>query len=50
MDKIESIKKIYYDVLPAYNIDTTLTYASNNIFRVGSLVKVSIIINSKNVA
>ena len=42
MDKIESTKKIYYDVLPAYNIDTALTYSSNQVFRVGSLVKISI--------
>ena len=42
MDKIESTKKIYYDVLPAYNIDTALTYSSNQVFKVGSLVKISI--------
>ena len=42
MDKIESTKKIYYDVLPAYNIDTALTYSSNQLFKVGSLVKISI--------
>ena len=42
MDKIESTKKIYYDVLPAYNIDTVLTYSSNQVFKVGSLVKISI--------
>ncbi len=42
MDKIERTKKIYYDVLPAYNIDTALTYSSNQIFKVGSLVKISI--------
>ena len=42
MDKIESTKKIYYDVLPAYNIDTALTYSSSQVFKVGSLVKISI--------
>ena len=42
MDKIESTKKIYYDVLPAYNIDTSLKYSSNKIFKVGSRVKISI--------
>ena len=42
MDKIESIKNFYYDVLLAYNIEATLIYTSKNIFRVGSLVKVSI--------
>ena len=42
MDKIESTKKIYYDVLPAYNIDTALTYSSNQVFKEGSLVKISI--------
>ena len=42
MDKIESIKKNYYDVLPAYNIDTTLTYSSKQVFKVGSLVNISI--------
>ena len=42
MYKIESTKKIYYDVLPAYNIDTVLTYSSNQVFKVGSLVKISI--------
>ena len=42
MDKIESTKKIYYDVLPAYNIDAALTYSSNKVFKVGSLVKISI--------
>ncbi len=42
MDKIESTKKIYYDVLPAYNIDTILTYSSKQFFKVGSLVKISI--------
>ena len=42
MNKIESIKKTYYDILPAYNIGSTLTYTSKNLFRVGSLVKISI--------
>ena len=42
MDKIESIKKNYYDILPAYNIDSTLIYTSKKYFRLGSLVKVSI--------
>ena len=42
MNKIESTKKIYYDILPAYNIDTALTYSSTQIFKVGSLVKISI--------
>ena len=42
MNKIESIKKTYYDVLPAYNINATLTYTSKKIFRVGALVKISI--------
>ena len=42
MDKIESIKKIYYDILPAYNIEATLTYTSKKAFRIGSLVKISI--------
>ena len=42
MNKIESIKKIYYDVLPAYNIDTALTYSSKQVFKLGSLVKISI--------
>ena len=42
MDKIESIKKIYYDVLPAYNIDTTLIYSSKQLFKAGSLVKIGI--------
>ena len=47
MDKIESTKKIYYDVLPAYNIDTVLTYSSNQVFKVGSLVKITIRKNHK---
>lgn len=42
MNKIESIKKTYYDVLPAYNIKATLTYTSKKLFRVGALVKISI--------
>ena len=42
MSKIESIKNFYYDVLPAYNIDKTLTYSSKEILKVGSLVKISI--------
>lgn len=42
MNKIERIKKIYYDILPAYNINTTLIYSSTQIYKVGSLVKISI--------
>ena len=32
MNKIESIKKTYYDVLHAYNISSILTYISKNLF------------------
>ena len=42
MNKKESIKKYYYDIVPAYNFDGTLTYCSEYQLSVGDLVKISI--------
>ena len=42
MNKKESIKKYYYDVIPSYNIKGSLVYSSNTILEVGSIVRVSL--------
>ena len=42
MDKKESIKKYYYDVVPVYNIKGTLLYASDVKYEVGSIVRISL--------
>ena len=42
MDKIESIKKNYYDIVLAYNLDKTLLYFSETKLQVGNLITVSI--------
>ena len=42
MEKKESIKKYYYDVIPSYNIKGTLLYSSDIKYEVGSLVRVSL--------
>jgi len=42
MYKKESIKKYYYDVIPAYNIKGTLLYSSDIKYEVGSIIKISL--------
>lgn len=42
MDKKESIKKYYYDVIPSYNIKGTLLYASDIKYEKGSIIRISL--------
>ena len=42
MNKKESIKKYYYDIVPAYNFNGTLIYSSVYKLNIGSIVKISI--------
>ena len=42
MDKKESIKKYYYDVIPSYNIKGTLLYTSDIKYEIGSIIRISL--------
>ena len=42
MNKKESIKKYYYDVIPSYNIKGTLLYHSDIKYEVGCIVRISL--------
>lgn len=42
MDKKESTKKYYYDVIPSYNIKGTLLYSSDIKYEIGSIIRISL--------
>ena len=42
MDKKESNKKYYYDVIPSYNIKGTLLYSSDIKYEIGSIIRISL--------